>query len=363
MRIGAPALFLCCNLLIFLLFLASALQQGLLALREGKLAEAKSSFEQAVKEEPKNAFAWVSLAETYRRSGESSQAIDAAKKAEQFGAAIPAVDHALAAFYAQSGDFVQAAGWEEKYAASPKPDAEASLRAAELYERAGNSKAAERVLKALWERHAADPAVAFSYAQLLLQRLDFVGADKAVATALAAHPDEPQLVLVCGVARYGERRFDEAIDQFLKVTALAPAVPQPYAFLGKMLEQAGAKLPAIEKACAVRLKAAPGDAAVMLVLAKAKMQESPKDPEAEALLRHSIEIDSKQWEAHYELGVLLESRRDFKAAAGELNQAVSLNAKDPMPHYHLARVYDRLGDSERAQAERKIHEQLTSAQN
>jgi hypothetical protein len=31
-----------------------------------------------------------------------------------------------------------------------------------------------------------------------------------------------------------------------------------------------------------------------------------------------------------------------------------------MPHYHLARVYDRLGDGEQAAAERKLHEQLSN---
>lgn len=343
--------------------LASALQQGLIALRDGKLAEAKTSFEQAIKDDPKNAFAWVSLAETCRRTGESSQASDAARKAEEFGGVNPTIDHALAAFYTQSGDLAKAAAWEEKYAASPKADANAGMRTVELYERAGDIKSAERLLKPLWEKHPTDPAISFAYAQLLLHRLDFPDAGKAVASALTAHPDDPQLILVTGVTLYGERRFSDAIDQFLKVIAIDPAIPQPYNFLGKMLEQAGPKLPVIEKACEARLKAAPGDASVMLVLAKAKMSGEPKDPEAEALLRHSIEIAPGQWESRYQLGVLLESKHDFKAAADELNKAVSLNPKEPMPHYHLARVYDRLGESDRAQAERKLHEQLTNGQN
>jgi tetratricopeptide (TPR) repeat protein len=356
-------------LLIFLLLpvfqtaAAPPLQEGLIALRDGKLRDARADFEAALEGEPKNAFAWVSLAETCRRIGDAAAANDAAQKAEEFGADIPAVDHALASFYTQEEQFARAAKLEEKYAVSPKADLQASLRTAELYQRAGDPAAAEAVLKRALEQRSTDPAVAFAYAQMLLKRLDFPAADKAVAAARAAHPKDAQLLLATGVARYGERRFDDAIDEFLQVIALDPAIPQPYDFLGRMMEHAGARMPAIRKAFEARLASAPDDALANLVLAKAKLNSDSKDASAEALLRHSIAIDPSQWEAHYELGVLLENKHDFQGAAEELNRAVSVNAKEPMPHYHLARVYDRLGDSERAQAERKLHEQLSGVQN
>ena len=235
------------NLLIFLLLLVfqsaapPTLQQGLVALRDGKLADAKADFEAALQTEPKNAFAWVSLAETCRRIGDGSTADNAAKKAEEFGFDVPAVEHALASFYSQEGQFARAAKLEEKYADSPKADPQASLRTAELYQRADDAPAAEAVLKRAWEQRSTDPAVAFAYAQVLLKRLDFPAADEAVAAARAAHPEDAQLLLVTGVARYGERRFDDAIDEFLEVIAIDPAIPQPYDFLGRMMEHAGPK--------------------------------------------------------------------------------------------------------------------------
>ncbi len=339
----------------------SALQQGLVALRDGKLAEAKSSFEAALQQEPKNAFAWVSLAETCRRLGVTAAAQDAAQKAETFGGNVAAVDHALASFYTQTGDFPHAAKLEEKFAASPQADPQASLRTAELYQRAGDAPDAERVLKAAWEHRGSDPLVAFAYAQVLLHKLDFAGAEEAVRPALAAHPQDPQLVLVTGVARYGERRFADAIDDFLQVIDIDPSIPQPYEFIGRMMEQAGPKLQKITHAFAVRVKNAPDDALANLVLAKAKLAADSKDPEAEKLLRHSLKIDAAQWEAHFQLGVVLEGRHDFKAAAEELKQSVALDPKQPMPHYHLARVYDRLGDNEHAQVERKLHAELSAS--
>ena len=44
----------------------------------------------------------------------------------------------------------------------------------------------------------------------------------------------------------------------------------------------------------------------------------------------------------------------------ELTRSIELDRKQSMPHYHLARVYDRLGQPERAKAEREAHERLTT---
>jgi Flp pilus assembly protein TadD len=78
------------------------------------------------------------------------------------------------------------------------------------------------------------------------------------------------------------------------------------------------------------------------------------------LLERSISLDSKDWESHYELGLLLSNKHDYQGAARELKRSIDLNPKEAMPHYHLARVYDRLGQPEQAKAEREIHQRLTT---
>jgi predicted Zn-dependent protease len=57
--------------------------------------------------------------------------------------------------------------------------------------------------------------------------------------------------------------------------------------------------------------------------------------------------------------VLLEGRHEWAKAADELKRSAELDEKQAMPHYHLARVYDRMGNEEGAKAERAIHEKLT----
>ena len=167
-------------------------------------------------------------------------------------------------------------------------------------------------------------------------------------------------MLALGVARYGQRRFDDAAAAFLQVIQIDPRIEQPYLFLGKMLDQAGTHLEKITKAFAAWEAGNPQNAQAQLLLAKVRLANDPQDAKAEALLRESILLDASNWEAHYELGVLLAAKRNFREAAAELSRASELDAKQPMPHYHLARVYDRLGEPERAKTEREMHQALVS---
>ncbi|MGH9666396.1 MAG: tetratricopeptide repeat protein, partial [Bryobacteraceae bacterium] len=61
------------------------------------------------------------------------------------------------------------------------------------------------------------------------------------------------------------------------------------------------------------------------------------------------------------LGVLLSSRGQFAEAAREMERSIALNPNDPAPHYRLARIYDRLGKTAEANAERELHKKLVVA--
>lgn len=388
-------------LLFLLLFLATTdsptqlLQKGLAALQHGELAQARDAFEEVAKRDPHNAFAWASLAETYARLKQPGAAASAAGKAENFGADNPAIDHALAIYFTRTGEFRHAAELEQKFAASVRADPEAYQRVANLFLNAGDlpdalsaaekavaqhsSPAAENVLgraliaagksadgeahlNAAWQGAQTDSRIAFDYVQVLLRAQNFDRASEVLTTALRTSPDDAQLILALGVARYGQRRFNDAITTFLKVIQIDKNIEQPYVFLGKMLDQAGDHLAEITRAYENWSSENPRNAEGLLLLAKARLASDSKDTTAEGLLNRSIVLDAKNWEAHYELGVLLEGKRDWAGAATELKKAAELDAKQAMPHYHLARVYDRLGNEEGAKVERELHEKLTGGE-
>ncbi|HEY7305008.1 MAG TPA: tetratricopeptide repeat protein [Bryobacteraceae bacterium] len=289
--------------MLFVLLLLAAdpqalLQQGLIALQHGQLAEARSTLEEASRVDAANPYVWTSLAQTYLRLGDSQKAESSAVKAGKLGAANPVVAHALSLFY-------------------------------------------------------------FEYAQQLFRKEDFTHAADILSTGLQADPRNAQLVLALGVARYGQRRFEDAIAQFLQVIGIDPTIEQPYVFLGRVLDQAGPHLPEITKDYESWTEKNPQNAKAPLLLAKALLAADAHDPTAEDLLRRSMTLDPNNWEPHYELGVLLAGKREYRAAAEELTRSIELDPKQAVTHYHLARVYDRLGEPERAKAEREIHGRLT----
>jgi Flp pilus assembly protein TadD len=132
-------------------------------------------------------------------------------------------------------------------------------------------------------------------------------------------------------------------------------------FLGRMLDVAEARLPAIVAAFRTYADRHPEDPMASFEYARALAASGGSAEEVEALLKKSIQLRPDGWEAHFELGLEYEKRHAYAEAAREIEESIRLNPQAPVPHYRLARVYDRLGRKEDAEAQRAIHAQMTSA--
>jgi tetratricopeptide (TPR) repeat protein len=294
---------------------------GLVALNENNLTVAEAQLEAASKLEPKDARVWLALAQTYRKLHKLPAAQTAAGKAEVL-ATDPVIMHGLALYYSEAEDY---------------------------------GKAAE-LLRAVIRRSPFTESYYFDLAQLYLKRQDFAAALETLNSGRKNFDKSAQLELAAGVAYYGLRRFPEAIDAFLGTIRLDPGVEQPYVFLGRMLDQAEDRLPRIVEVFGAFAKRAPENYLSGFLYAKSLMVQHPD--QAEALLRESIARNGEFWESHFELGVLLDQREKFEDAAREMRRSIELSPNDPVPHYRLARLYDRLGKTAEARAERELHARL-----
>jgi tetratricopeptide (TPR) repeat protein len=319
-------------LLVLLPQLEVRMREGLAALERGDLAEAQLKFEEATRSAPDNAGAWLLLAETRARQRRAQPALAAAERAEKLGSGDRDVLRGLAHFYTEL-----------------QPDL---------------SKAAQQ-LERLIALSPYDEQARFQLAQAYLLRQDFPSAIRVLQDARKTFDKSPQIELTLGVAYYGSRNFTGAVDQFLKTIRLSPDVPQPYIFLGRILEHAGDRLPeAVERFASFRVRN-PNNPLGYVLHAKAVIAQLPPGgypPEAAAALddlNKAVTLAGNSAEAHYLLGVLLDRKGDYAKAAVHLERSIALNAKDPAPHYRLARVYARLGRTQDAAEQRKIHEQLS----
>jgi len=341
-------------------------RRGLLALNGNDLAQARKSLENASRLKPDNALVWAALAQTYLHGKETKAANEAAQRAAGLAPANPAVEHALAVFYSETGDFKQAADWEARFAASGAADPQAPARAANLlghaYAAANQFDDAVREFRRAVESDPKTEGFVFDLGQTELQKGDFSGALATFDQGRRRFPASAQMHLAYGVAAYGQRRFMDAIDAFLEVNRIDASIEQPYVFLARMLDQAGDRLPRIVAAYAAWEKAEPRNYLPACLHAKALGAAGGDPAKIEAELHRSIQLNGGYWESHFELGVLLAQRREWQAAAVELARSVELNPKDAPAHFQLARVYDKLGKPDLAQAERAEHQRLTAAE-
>ena len=310
-------------------------RSGLIALQRGDLAAAQSNLETASRLAPRDGRIWVALSQTYWRLHKNAAAEDAAGKAAALAPEDPAVLQGLAIYYSETDQTLKAAQATAMYSAKMPANGEARERARELY---------------------------FEAARPLLDRQKFAEALAILKEAVARLPKSAQLELALGVAYYGLRRFDEAADAFLRTIEIAPETEQPYAFLGKILDQIPSRLPQVTERFAEYEAAYPAVAAGYLLHAKALDAQSLTPETALHLLEKSISMNAGDASAHFEIGTVLDRLQRFADAAAEFARAAELAPSDAAAHYRLARDYDRIGKHEAAQAEREKHAQLVKAQ-
>lgn len=217
-----------------------------------------------------------------------------------------------------------------------------------------SSSPAEAVVQ-LQDAIRKNPEVESNYTDLgnlLLRTQNFSEASLILQAARAKFPSSAQPALSLGVAYYGLRRFQDSVAAFLDAGRLDPAAEQPVAFLNRMSEHWGDRRSDVINLFTAYAKSFPRSALAHFVLGRATSDAGE--------LRRAIELNPRTPDVHIELGAVLEKQRDFPAAIAAFRRAAELAPRNPVPHYRLARLYARSGDSERAEAERALHEKLSA---
>ncbi|MDA1233888.1 MAG: tetratricopeptide repeat protein [Acidobacteria bacterium] len=377
------------------------LRTGLVALQSNNLPDALSALQQAKDVASNDVRVRLALAETYRlldRPQDAEQETTAvAKMAEEN----PALLRGLSIYFENAGDAAEAARIESSYTQYFPDDLSGFGRAATFYLEAGDaSNAAEFAMSGLERREMAslyeilaaaqaqlgrdqeaaeafrgairlkpyDEGIRYHLAYLSLRRQDFDQGLQVLDEARELFDKSPRIELARGTALYGLRRFDEAIESFLKAARLAPGAAQPHYFLGRMIEHSGDRLVDILERQRAFAEAQPDSYLGSFLYGQALLASLPPSDDPAAyeqsaqVLRRSVELKKDYWESHFELGQALERQKRYEEAQTELERAVELNPQSSKPQYRLSRVYTRLGKTELAEAARKKHAELTETE-
>ena len=344
------------------------MQDAVAALQRSDFAAARTELEQAVRLAPSNATAWFLLAQTRARQKDLPSAVSAADRAAQNADNDSTMLYNLALLFRNLGQPERAiAAGERALALENSADVRTLLGKAYV-----DKKEWKRAIAELTEARALSPyseEAIFNLAQAYLQSMDFPGAIAALEEGRKTFDKSPQIELALGVAYYGQRRFADAVGRFLRVIELDPSIAQPYYFLGKTLEHATDRLSDVLIKAQEFEKLNPGSPLGYVLHAKAIILQLPPEEDslqaqtAHDLLLKAISLKEDQPESHFLLGILLERKKDYAAAAAQFERSVALNSDDPKPHFRLARVYDRLGRKEDAARERALNEKLSSDSN
>jgi tetratricopeptide (TPR) repeat protein len=191
-------------------------------------------------------------------------------------------------------------------------------------------------------------------AELLTHR----ASDQAVEVFSQGHrrfPRSTRTLLGLAVALYSRGSYDQAAQAFFDAADLDPADPAPYLFLGKVSSGTITGAPGYAARMERFARLRPDNAWANYYYAGTLARTSPGTRE---LLEKAVRLDPQLGEAFLILGTLDADEGDFPKAIDAYRRAIEVSPQIEEAHYRLAMAYRKTGETEKAQKELDLYQQL-----
>lgn len=235
----------------------------------------------------------------------------------------------------------------------------------DVEERLGNSLEAVREYQRAAEMSSSEPYLFDWGSELLLHHAPEPAQD---VFTRGAHlfPRSVRMLVGVGASWFARGSYDQAVQKISEASDLNPNDPMPYLFLGMM--QAAETTPsaqAVEKLHRlVTQQPERAEANYYYAVGLWKLGEAREDngrkAQIEALLKKAIRLDTKYAAAYLQLGILHAEQKNYLQAIEDYQQAIAVDADLDEPHYRLAQVHRRMGDTAKAENELRTYERLAT---
>jgi tetratricopeptide (TPR) repeat protein len=270
--------------------------------------------------------------------------------------------HELGIVYYKKGDYLKAVASFQNALGEDPADGEATQLLGLSYYLAGRPADAIAPLEKVQAWYpSANVDAAYILGICYMQTKDYLDARKAFARMFAVPPDSAASYLF--TARMMLRfDFDTVAEEHArKAVELDPKLPLAHSLLGEIYLYKS-RIPEATAEFQKELELNPGDAAVYYKLADAYTR-AQKYEDAEKLLQRSIWLDSSSTGPYILMGKVLERKGESALAARALERAIAMDPNNPIAHHLLGLAYRDLGQTEDADRELKLSEQLQDRSN
>lgn len=333
---------------------ANAVLAGLRALDAHDWHAAESSFQEALRIEPRSWGAALGMAELAAQRGEPVAAVDRwLEKARGFAPDHPAVLRATASWSLRQRRLPAAVDALRKAVKAAPQDLAIKLELGEALLAQRDGAAAEAVFRSVISSQPDQAGALTGLALSLAAQGRDQDALQAFEQAARSAPKDPRALLALARYQASKRRIDEAIHALDRLAAAVPDAPEAFLDKGDLLVMKNDTAGAIE---AYRRAAGLGGGAVGVAEFRlgALYEAQGRLDEAEAAYRRVLQAQPDSYAALNNLAVLLIARKGQGGQAVDLaRRAVALAPSRPQAH-------DTLGWALRAEG--KLDEALASVQ-
>ena len=341
---------------------AQLAQEGEQAMMQGRMLDAKSSFERLARVQPSVAEVHATLAAIDFKLKSYQEAVDEIGKAEKLKPGLPRLDSLLGLSLAELGRFNESLPKLEKgfkQTADPMTRRLCGLQLLRAYTNLGQDSDAVRTALELNKIYPRDPEILYhtgriygNYTYMTMEELQNVA------------PNSVWMLQARGEANESQKNYDAAIDSFNHVLSLEPSRPGIHyrigrVYLARFTENQDPKdRDAAVQQFSSELEVNPrnGNALYELADIAAQSGDQQKAREGfEAVLRQFPDFE----EALVGLGGILLDGKSPQAAVPPLRRATSIRSDDEVAWYRLAKAERAAGHPEEQQkalaAFRKLH--------